>query len=67
MVTVRIKENSKQAKALIAMLKTFPFVEVDEEPNRYNEETEKAIRDARAGKNMIRAKNAEELLKKLKI
>jgi hypothetical protein len=67
MVVVRIKENSKQAKAVIAMLKTFPFVEVDEEPNRYNDETEKAIRDARAGKNMIRAKNAEELLKKLKI
>ena len=49
------------------MLKTFPFVEIDDEPNRYNDETEKAIRDARARKNMISAKNAEELLKKLKI
>lgn len=67
MVIVKIKENSKQAKAVIAMLKTFPFVEIDDEPNRYNDETEKAIRDARARKNMISAKNAEELLKKLKI
>lgn len=67
MVTVRIKENSKQAKALIEMLKTFPFVEFKEEPDRYNEETEKAIRDAREGKNMIRAKNVQHLLNKLKV
>lgn len=67
MVTIRIKENSKQAKALIEMLKTFPFVEFKEEPDRYNEETEKAIRDAREGKNMIRAKNVQDLLNKLKV
>jgi len=67
MVTIRIKENSKQAKALIEMLKTFPFVEFKEEPDRYNEETEKAIRDAREGKNMIRAKNVQHLLNKLKV
>ena len=30
MVTVTIKENSKQAKALIAMLKTLSFVEIQE-------------------------------------
>lgn len=67
MITIRIKENSKQAKALIEMLKTFPFVEFKEEPDRYNEETEKAIRDAREGKNMIRAKNVQHLLNKLKV
>ncbi len=49
MVTVRINDKSKQAKALIAMLKTFAFVEVEETP-RFNEETEKAIREAREGK-----------------
>ncbi len=49
MVTVRINDKSKQAKALIEMLKTFAFVEIDELP-RYNEETEKAIREAREGK-----------------
>lgn len=49
MVTVKIKENSKQAKALLEMLKTFSFVEIVEKP-RYNAETEKAIKDVRAGK-----------------
>ena len=28
MVTIKIKENSKQAKAVLEMLKTFPFVEI---------------------------------------
>jgi hypothetical protein len=49
MVTVRIDDKSKQAKALIEMLKTFSFVEIEDKP-RYNEETEQAIQDARAGK-----------------
>lgn len=49
MVTVRIDDSSHQAKALIEMLKTFAFVEIEELP-RYNEETEKAIREAREGK-----------------
>jgi hypothetical protein len=30
MVTITIKENSKQAKAVIEMLKTFDFVEIKE-------------------------------------
>ena len=49
MVIVRIDDDSEQAKAVVEMLKTFAFAEVDEAP-RYNEETEQAIRDARAGK-----------------
>ena len=49
MVTVKINEESEQAQAILELLKTFSFVEIDEEP-RYNEETEQAIRDARAGK-----------------
>lgn len=65
MVTVHIKENSKQAKALLEMLKTFSFVEIEEKP-RYNEETERAIADVRAGRNIIKAKNAKDLLKTLK-
>lgn len=32
MVTINIKENSKQAKAVLEMLKTFAFVEVVEKP-----------------------------------
>lgn len=31
MVTVKIKENSKQSKAVIEMLKTFDFVKFEEE------------------------------------
>jgi hypothetical protein len=49
MVTITIKENSKQAKAIIEMLKAFPFVEIHENP-RYNAETEQALKDFRAGK-----------------
>lgn len=49
MVTVKIKENSKQAAALLEYLKSLSFVEVQEEP-RYNATTEKAIKDAREGK-----------------
>jgi len=49
MVTVKIKESSKQAKALIEMLKTLSYVEVVE-PCRYNATTEKAIKDATTGK-----------------
>lgn len=49
MVTVHIDDQSEQAKAIVEMLKTFAFADV-EEPPRYNEETEQAIRDVRAGK-----------------
>lgn len=48
MVTVKIKENSKQARALVEMLRTFPFVEFMEKP-RYNEQTENAIIEATSG------------------
>lgn len=58
MVTVTIKEQSKQARAVVEMLKTFPFVEFKESSKkitstqkpRYNTATEKAIKDARKGK-----------------
>lgn len=38
---------------------------VEEKENRYNAETEKAIKEAREDKNMIKAKSVEELFKKL--
>jgi antitoxin component of RelBE/YafQ-DinJ toxin-antitoxin module len=70
-ITVTIKNTSKQAKALLEVLKAFPFVEIVEhktkEQPRYNAETEKAIRDYREGKlKIIKAKNATELMKKLR-
>lgn len=64
MVTVKIKENSKQARLLIEMLKTFAFVEFQEKP-RYNKATEKAIKDARLGKGMTRVKDVKDLMKQL--
>ena len=64
MVTVHIKENSKQAKALLEMLKTFSFVEFEEKP-RYNKETEEAIRDMRAGRGLESASSVEDLFEKL--
>lgn len=38
MTTVKIKSNSKQAKAIIEMLRTFSFVEVVDEKSPYNPE-----------------------------
>jgi len=49
MVTIRIKDNTKQAKAVVEMLKTFSFVEIADQP-RYNSTTEKALKDAKARK-----------------
>lgn len=65
MVTVKIKENSKQAKAVVEMLRTFSFVEVVDKP-RYNSETEKVISEMRAGRGIIRVKNSDELFRMLK-
>lgn len=43
------QRNSKQARALLEMLKTFSFVEIVKQP-RYNSATEKALKEAREGK-----------------
>jgi len=63
-ITLKIDKRSKQAKAVIEMLKTFDFVKF-EEP-RYNKETEKAIKDAKAGKT-FKVKNSKDLFKELGI
>lgn len=65
MVTVKIKENSKEAIALLEYLKSLSFVEVEEKP-RYNATTEKVIKDARAGKGLIRTESHEDLMEKLR-
>lgn len=48
MVTVTIKENSKQAKAFIELLRTLPYVEFHEEKEKspYNPEFVKKIKEA---------------------
>jgi len=63
MVTITIKENNKQAKAIIEMLRTFSFVEIHEN-KKMNAKTEKSLKEAKEGK-VIRAKNTQELMKKL--
>lgn len=49
MVTIKIKENSQQARVLLKFLESLPFVEIQGN-SRYNEATEKAIQEAKAGK-----------------
>jgi hypothetical protein len=52
MVMITIKENSKQAKAVIAMLRTFSFVEINEETKSpYDPEFVKMIKKSTASKN----------------
>ncbi len=63
MATITIKENSKEAKAIIEMLRAFSFVEIHEE-KKMNPKTAKSLKEAKEGK-LIRAKNAKELMKKL--
>lgn len=46
-ITIKIDRRSKQAKLFYEYMKTLPFIEVQEP--RYNEETEKAIIDAKSG------------------
>jgi hypothetical protein len=65
MTTVYIDDKSKQAKAVIEMLRTFKFVEIEEQP-RYNEETERAMREAREGKNMHMTVSHEDLMEQLR-
>jgi hypothetical protein len=79
MVTIRIKENSKQAKAFLEFIKNLPFVEfVDTElgktttakkvypvsKNIPNSETAKAINEAKSGK-VYRSENINDLIKHL--
>ncbi len=76
MVTVKIKENSKQAKAFLEFIKDLTFVEIIEpkekttkkaypvSKNIPNAETIKAIEDAING-NVYRAKNVKDLMRHL--
>ncbi|MCC7332734.1 MAG: hypothetical protein IT232_09015 [Flavobacteriales bacterium] len=71
-ITLKINDNTAMGKSFLAFLKNLvakdKSVEIvtKEEKNRYNTETEKAINEARAGKNLIKAKNVDELFKKLR-
>jgi hypothetical protein len=65
-ITIKINDKTKVGKTikkLILSLINTPEIEIIE--GRYNSETEKVIRDARAGKGLIKIKNREELIKTL--
>ncbi len=65
MVTITIKENSKQAKAVIAMLRTFSFVEIQEDTKSpYDPEFVKKIKLAEKEKGKV-MNSASELWKSL--
>ena len=51
MLTVKIKENTKQGKAFAEFIKTLPFVIViDDKTNEPNQTTHKALKEAETGK-----------------
>jgi hypothetical protein len=62
-ITIKINDKTKVGKTikrLILSLIHTPEVEIIE--GRYNEETEKVIKDVRAGKGLIKIKNREDLI-----
>lgn len=73
MTTITINKKSKAGKILLELAKFLSEkndkdVVISENTNpRYNAETEKVIRDTRAGKGLNKVKNAEELFKELGI
>jgi hypothetical protein len=63
---LKVNRRSKAAKSFLEFAKTLSFVKVENSKRVFNKETEKAIREARAGIGIIKAKNIEDLFKKLK-
>ncbi len=65
MVYVRIRENSAQAKALLSLLKTLPFVEIIEKEDIPNNITMNAMYHAE--NNMLtKARNSKDLIVRLR-
>lgn len=63
MVTIRVKENSKQAKLLVEMLKTFDFVEFIDGLNRPTSinRNSKLMQDIETGLKQLKQKNEGKL------
>ena len=64
MVTLKVKENSKKAKAFIEFARSLSFVDFIEE-KQPTVKLSKAIKESRECKN-TKAKNVTDLIKKLK-
>ena len=67
MVIIEIKENSKQAKAFIALARTLSFVKFKEGAKAKipNAETKKVFKDTDRGIDLTRTKSHEDLLENL--
>ena len=63
---VKIDSRSKAAKLFIEYIKTLPFVHVEKDSPRYNEDTEIALKEARQGKGITKTKNHGDLMRKLR-
>jgi hypothetical protein len=63
MVTIRVKENSKQAKLLVEMLKTFDFVEFIDGLNRPTSinKNSKLMQDIETGLKQLKQKKEGKL------
>jgi antitoxin component of RelBE/YafQ-DinJ toxin-antitoxin module len=70
MATITVNKHTQAGKLLFEMAKLLSEktndIVIENERPRYNKETEKAIRDAKAGIGLIKAKNVDELFEKLK-
>ncbi len=66
-ITIRIDQRKKEAKALLEYIKNLPYIEVEPKQTRYNAVTEKTISDAIKGIGLNKAKNSEDLFKKLNL
>jgi hypothetical protein len=62
MTYLTIKEDTKEGKELLAMLKKSRVVEIHNKPN---EETKKALREAKSGVNVTKVKDVKGWLKKI--
>jgi hypothetical protein len=65
MVYLQLNEDTQQAKAVLAMLKTMPFIEIVEEKQYPNEITLSAVNEAET-KKLKRYKSVDDLMKDLK-
>lgn len=66
-ITLEYDARNATAKKTLDFILSLGFFKVGQTDRpRYNAETEKAISDVRTGKGLIKAKNVEDLFKKLK-
>ncbi|MDR0794053.1 MAG: hypothetical protein LBE82_12160 [Chitinophagaceae bacterium] len=64
---IKIDNRSKAAKSFLEYVKTLSFVKVEKPTSSiFNKETEKAIKEARAGIGIIKTSSHEDLMKKLR-